>query len=230
MNKSACCICSQIRGDAANDLLAQLIGSRDYVRRVLLESEGFAVFPSVGPLTSGHILLCPKRHFRSFAQIPAALEGEFAVMKKRLSSLLAQTYGQRVHCFEHGSARKAQEPVCTVEHAHLHFVPTDTEIWPDIQHQFEWQPVESGIKNLAALVGDREYIWYESPEGIGAVTTALEGTFESQYLRKIFARVLGIGDMWNWREFPRAEVIADTYADVQHAFRARNGKQVAAGS
>src|SRR5438067_4194918 len=116
MNKSTCCICSQIVGDATNDLVAQLIDSHNYVRRVPLESESFAVIPSVGPLVSGHVLLCPKRHFRSFAQIPTMLEDEFAAMKKRLSAVLAEAYGRPVHYFEHGSAKKAQQPMCTVEH------------------------------------------------------------------------------------------------------------------
>src|SRR5258708_7550995 len=149
MNHHICCICSQIRGDAANDLLAQVIVSREYVRRVALESDGFAVIPSIGPLVRGHVLLCPKIHFKSFAQIPSTLEAELDGMKKRLASLLRQTYGQRIHYFEHGSAKRAQHPMCTVEHAHLHFVPTDVEIWSDIEHVFDWQPIPKSITSLA---------------------------------------------------------------------------------
>ena len=215
MNNKQCCICSQIRGDAKDDLLAQLIDASEYIRRVSLESNAFAVIPSVGPLVSGHVLLCPKGHFKSFAQIPITLEDEFASMKNRLSVLLRETYGQRVHYFEHGSAKKAQEPMCTVEHAHLHFVPTDVEIWSDIKHTVEWQPAENSVAKLAELVGDNEYIWYESPEGFSVVATAIEGTFESQYLRKVFAKAVGLGNAWNWREYPRSEVIAETYTNIQ---------------
>lgn len=217
MNKKKCCICSQIRGDANNDLIAQLVGSDKYVRRVLLESESFAVIPSVGPLVEGHVLLCPKQHFKSFGQIPTMLEGEFAVMKKRLSAILSETYRRRIHYFEHGSAKAAAQPMCTVEHAHLHLVPTDAEIWPTIQHQFEWQRIESHIADLSALVGDMEYIWYESPEGFSVVAKGIEGTFESQYLRKIFAKAIGLDEMWNWREFPKATMISETYASIRRA-------------
>jgi hypothetical protein len=138
-------------------------------------------------------------------------------MKKRVSAMLAETYGQRVHYFEHGSAKKAQQPMCTVEHAHLHFVPTDVEIWSDIEDAFEWQPVESNIGDLSALVGDMEYVWYESPEGFSVVAKGIEGTFESQYLRKIFAKALGLDEIWNWREFPGVTTISDTYATIQCA-------------
>ncbi len=217
MKKSTCCICSQIEGNAHNDLVAQLVGSDKYIRRVLLESESFAVIPSIGPLVEGHVLLSPKKHFKSFAQMATEFEQEFAIIKKRLSAILTRTYEQRIHYFEHGSAKKALQPMCTVEHAHLHFVPTNAEIWPDIQHQFDWQPIEKNIRNLAAFVGDMEYIWYESPEGLSVVAKGIEATFESQYLRKIFAKAVGLDELWNWREFPRVTMISDTYARIQRA-------------
>jgi ATP adenylyltransferase len=219
MSKSTCCICSQIRGDANNDLLAQLVEPGKYVRRVLLESESFAVIPSIGPLVEGHVLLCPKQHFKSFAQMPTMLEDEFVNIKKRLSAILTRTYRHRIHYFEHGSAKAAERPMCTVEHAHLHLVPTDAEIWTDIEHVFDWQPTPKSITSLAEVVGDMEYIWYESPEGFSVVATGIEGTFESQYLRKTFAKAVGLGNAWNWREFPRSEVITDTYNNIQRVVR-----------
>jgi diadenosine tetraphosphate (Ap4A) HIT family hydrolase len=216
MKKSTCCICSQIAGDASNDLLAQLIKSDEYVRRVALESKSFAIIPSIGPLTAGHVLLCPKRHFRSFAQMPIALGAEFTIMKAVISKVLAEIYVKPIHHFEHGSAKKSQHLICTVEHAHLHCVPTDVEIWCDIKDRFEWQRI-TNLSNLASFVGDMEYLWYESAEGFSFVTKGLEGAFESQYLRKVFAKNLGIRDAWNWRTFPRIQMVADTYRRMQPA-------------
>ena len=216
MDKHTCCICSQIHGDASNDLLTQLLGDESYVRRIPFESESFAVIPSVGPLVLGHVLLCPKAHVKSFSQIPLILEHEFVGMKKRLSAILAQTYRQSIHYFEHGSAKKAQQPVCTVEHAHLHFVPTNAEVWSIIKDEFEWSKV-SNLSDLSILVGDHEYLWYESPDGFSFVAQGIEGTFESQYLRKIFAKALGLEEIWNWREFPRVLTLSDTYSTIQRA-------------
>ena len=217
MKNTKCCICSQILGDATNDLVAQLVEPDKYVRRVPLESESFAVIPSIGPLVEGHVLLCPKQHFKSFAQMPTMLEDEFAIMKKRLSAILTRTYRHRIHYFEHGSAKAAEQPMCTVEHAHLHLVPTDAEIWADIKYVFDWQSIPKSITTLAEVVGDMEYIWYESPEGFSVVATGIEGTFESQYLRKIFAKAVGLGNEWNWRDFPRTTVISDTYASIKQS-------------
>lgn len=217
MQSNACCICSQIRGDASNDLLARLVDSDRYVRRVPLESESFAVIPSVGPLVPGHVLLCPRRHFKSFAQMPNGQESEFAITKKRLAEVLAKTFGKPIHCFEHGSAKKAAQPMCTVEHAHLHFVPTEVEVWPTIKADFAWHRIESGIASLSAVVGEMEYILYESPDGRSFVTCGREGTFESQYLRRVFATALG-NDGWNWRKSPRVPMMSLTYAALSREF------------
>lgn len=214
MKKSTCCICSQIEGDASNDLVAQLVAVDKYVRRVLLESESFAVIPSIGPLVEGHVLLCPLKHFKSFAQMPATLEDDFVILKRQISEVLTAAFSHRVHCFEHGSAKAADQPMCTVEHAHLHFVPTDTEIWPRIQNQFEWRQVGSSLAELASVVGDSEYLWYESPDGTAFVAKGDEGTFESQYLRKVFAKALGCEEEWNWRETPRVPIMSETYTRV----------------
>lgn len=216
MNEHSCCICSQIHGDASNDLLARLMADEGYVRRVPFESESFAVIPSVGPLVEGHVLLCPKHHFKSFSQVPLTLEDEFILIKSRVLSSIGKTFGRSIHYFEHGSARAAAQPVCTVEHAHLHVVPTEVEIWPMIKDAFAWHSLaDVRLSELSTITGDLEYLWYETPDGESFVTTAIEGTFESQYMRKVFARALNCEETWNWREFPRVEALSDTYTRLQ---------------
>src|ERR1044072_1632122 len=130
-----CCICSQIRGNRENDLLAELIDPSSYLRRVPLETDLFAVIPSIGPLTVGHVLLCPKEHFKSFSDIPARYYRECSAIKRHITDVLRHIYNKRVHCFEHGNAQNSERPVCSVEHAHLHFVPTNIEVWPVIEQQ-----------------------------------------------------------------------------------------------
>jgi hypothetical protein len=67
LKTTECCLCSQIAGEEFNDLIARMLNGEPYVRRVMLESRSFAAIPSLGPLVSGHPLLCPRMHVRSFA-------------------------------------------------------------------------------------------------------------------------------------------------------------------
>ena len=63
LKTTECCLCNQIAGEEANDLIARLLQGEPYVRRVMLESRSFAAIPSLGPLVSGHTLLCPNEAY-----------------------------------------------------------------------------------------------------------------------------------------------------------------------
>lgn len=201
-SSTGCCLCSQIRGDAANDLIAQMLPGYPYVRRILLEDKSFAVIPSLGPLRSGHSLLCPKSHVSSFAQLAAGEEAGFLAMKARLRATLSLVHGPRVLLFEHGMARSSDHILCTVSHAHMHFVPVPEAFDLGDACGPGWEVFNGSLAALHELAGDREYVLYESPEGESRVLTTEAGALGSQYMRRIIARRLGDATPWNWRESP----------------------------
>jgi diadenosine tetraphosphate (Ap4A) HIT family hydrolase len=215
-----CCICSEIRGERDNDLIAKALGGEFYIRRVALEAATFAVLPSLGPLAPGHVLLCPKGHYRSFAALPRELHPGFEDLKQRLTGLLCATYGGPVHYFEHGMASRGGRVVCTVEHAHLHAVPSFVDVWHCLNSEAGWEAVNSGLDNLKLAVGGLEYLYYELPDGKRYICRALPGEFESQYLRRIFARELGSPDKWDWRECPAAPAAHAIYERLRNAAHA----------
>ena len=217
--KSVCCICSQIAGDENKDLIAKTIGASVYLRRIAFESEYFAVIPSLGPLAPGHSLLCPKQHYKSFASLPLIYEEDYNLMKIRLSEVLQFLYDMPIHCFEHGSAKEATEPLCTVDHAHLHFIPTTVDIWEFLGENFSWEYVDGSLLNLHRVSGGLEYLYYETPDGRHKLAKAERGTFESQYMRKVFANALGKESDWNWREAPAPSETHKTYERIKQSVR-----------
>jgi len=198
-----CCLCSQIAGHSSNDLIAHMLGTGQYVRRVPIEDARFAVVPSLGPLVDGHVILCPRRHYRSLALLPSALDPDFAAAKAVATSALGRAYGKPVHYFEHGSARDGGRVLCTVAHAHLHLVPADLKLWPlNGDPSVVWRPIDRRMEDLRREAGAAEYLYYESPDGEAAVATSECGEFQSQYMRKLFAEALGRPTAWNWRSNP----------------------------
>ncbi len=83
-----CCLCSQIAGNPKNDLIGRLLPQLRYERRVAMETQSFAVIPSLGPIVSGHVLVCPKSHAKSLACVPPELDDEFQKLKERLTHVL----------------------------------------------------------------------------------------------------------------------------------------------
>ncbi len=198
-----CCLCSQIQGCEENDLIAHLLPGVPYARRIMMESDSFAVLPSLGPLVRGHSLLCPKAHTRSFAHLDSHLHAEYREVKARLEKRLRQIYGCGITLFEHGMAATGDRIPCSVEHAHLHFLPLANAFQAGVQADNEWIEFDGRLEMLSRLAQGREYIFHETPDGVCRILTrADEGFLESQYMRRIIARGLGPSVHWNWREAP----------------------------
>src|SRR5262249_3838102 len=81
----------------------------------------FIVVVDFSPLIIGHLLLLPRRHYLSFAQV---LADRTSALEEVLSWLLPayeRTFGKAV-ILEHGSSRDMNHSAC-VSHAHWHLVP-----------------------------------------------------------------------------------------------------------
>jgi ATP adenylyltransferase len=207
-----CHLCAQIAGDSAADLVHSVLAPAIYRRAVCGETTEFAVIPSIGPLVAGHVLVTPKRHVRSFASLPGWQRDSGDELAARLAADLARVYDQPVHKFEHGSARCGSTIACSVEHAHLHLLPTEAEVWPLIQDAGPWRDL--GTQSLATIVAGREYLLYEQPNGERRVWITDETPIASQFMRQAFAAALRIPQYWDWRTHPRREEIRATLARV----------------
>jgi diadenosine tetraphosphate (Ap4A) HIT family hydrolase len=206
-----CCLCSQIEGRAANDLIARMLPGEPYVRRVMLESASFAVMPSLGPLVPGHCLLCPKKHVTSFARIDDRLHDEYEAVKSTLKASLATKYRGEVVVFEHGMAATGGRTLCTVDHAHMHFVPQPrgSEEGPALARG--WLEMDGRLRTLRRLSTGREYIYYEPPNGPALLLASAQPGLESQYMRRAIAERVGRAEAWNWREAPDARAADETW-------------------
>jgi len=206
---STCCLCAQIAGEWENDLLHDLLGPSDYKRRVSLESDRAAVIPSLGPLAPGHVLVCPKRHLRSVAAADELEREQIWAMAERTAKRLEAIFAAPVHRFEHGDAERGDEISCSVEHAHLHLLPTAADPWPRIGRELGWRQVASEDE-LPELVEGREYLLYQAPGGVLQVHLPTQKV-PSQLLRRRFAEAMGTSSTWNWRDLPLAQSAAATH-------------------
>ena len=211
-NFDHCCLCSQIAGERENDLLSSLLDCGDgYQRRIAMETEYFAVIPSVGALTAGHVLLCPKPHVTSLGELSAEIAAEYLEAKRNLTATIVARFHSPVHAFEHGCAKGSPRVICTVDHAHLHLLPAPKGLTDIILGAFSWRQIGAKSDDLARAVNALEYLYYESPDGECFVAQQKQ-EFESQIMRRIIASALGKCEAWNWREHPNLSEVERTYA------------------
>jgi diadenosine tetraphosphate (Ap4A) HIT family hydrolase len=218
----ACCLCAQIKGQPSEDLISRLSEDCRYVRRVAMESDTFAIVPSLGPLAPGHVLLCPKQHFKSLACVPVEYDRELAWLRATLTRALHDLYRTDVHCFEHGTAPESSRILCTVAHAHLHLVPATVDITEALMTDGEWTELEDGLASLQSAVGTAEYLYYEAPHGVRMVRLADSERIPSQYMRRLFASALGRPHAWDWRVEPDVAQVDQAFREIQ-AFVQRAG-------
>lgn len=214
---STCFICGQIAGDPAADLLADTLGGT-YRRRVLVESRSFAAIPSLGGLIAGHVILCPVEHLRRMADASDACSREYAEVQRALVALLAKEFGGEVHLFEHGCSRDGRTVPCTVDHAHVHYLPLPPGISPQLPRAYTWHAIPNGLRSLRDSAPDSEYLYYEAPDGAAWLALPGDAPFQSQILRRAFADALGIGESWNWRADSRRAVVVETESRVDSAW------------
>jgi diadenosine tetraphosphate (Ap4A) HIT family hydrolase len=204
MNQTAACsLCSQIAGRPENDLIAGMLTGQPYVRRVILESASFVLLPSLGPLAPGHVLLCPRRHVKSLAALGSERDEEYEAVYRQTVHLLESIYGGYVHLFEHGMAARGTRTVCTVDHAHLHFVPLPRPLEASMILN-GWVAYDGSLAELRHATRGEAYVSFESPVGVRGILPDEAGRIESQLMRKIIAKALGKERIWNWRDYPNA--------------------------
>lgn len=215
----SCHLCSELRTELP----------AEQWNRPLLESDHFVVLPSLGALVEGWLLLLPREHYLSYGALPEELLPELQAMTHRVSSLVDSNYGP-VSIFEHGPARPNCAVGCSVDHAHLHFVPLHFDL-KEATNQVASTEMVWGPANIrdcrTAHVGGQDYIYIEQPVGQGII--AKGGSFGSQLIRRAIANRLGMANEFDWRENPHVHRIIATMSTISTVF-ARHACAVTQGA
>lgn len=193
MRKDNCDFCDEFSQGSTN-AFASLYGTklRD---RVVASTRNFIVLPTLGPVTEGHILVLPKRHFRAVADIDDELIRECEEIVGWMKHVLNSQYGSCV-LFEHGT--RNSDVGCGIYHGHIHAVPIAKENDPiDILiAKHKMLPVADFVGVKHSIMPEVSYLWYEDTNGKRYVCEA--SCLPSQYMRRLLAGALGKED-WDWR-------------------------------
>jgi diadenosine tetraphosphate (Ap4A) HIT family hydrolase len=198
-------------GEAPCHFCAQFTApsDKDMSQAVLFESPRFVVWPSVGALIPGWLLIVPRRHTLTLAEMSDAELDELAMLRSQVRASL-DPLGPVV-CFEHGPCASGQEVGCGVDHAHLHLVPTEAEILAGAQRLFaplSWRSIDSLAKGREALDTDESYLYVQDQKGREWLASHAE--IPSQLIRKVIASHLGRPKDYNWRTHPEEPNVKKT--------------------
>ena len=93
---------------------------------------------------------------------------------------MEEKYKTSIHIFEHGNDIECKRVLCTVEHAHMHFLPANVDIYKIIKTSFSWEETSINLHCLREQTQGREYLYYENYGKTPIISRANEDGFESQ--------------------------------------------------
>ncbi len=201
VTKVDCEYCSEFLGGTDN-AFSRIYGP--FESRTILDTGTVRVFPTLGQLVEGHLLIAPMEHYPSFADLDPQTMEEVIGITDRVRTVLEHHYGACV-LFEHG-ARGANPGGCGIYHAHLHAVPfaTDEPIAYLKGHHTYYQV--SSLMELGQRVKG-SYLYFENNKRERFVFEAT--CLPSQYLRRILADSIGKAN-WDWRSCGREQELRST--------------------
>jgi len=120
----ACDFCDELNG-GKNNTFARVYEGR-LQSRIVVRTESFAVVPSMGQLSEGHLLILPKVHRLSLGHLTENERRELATVRERVYTALTMLSGTPVW-FEHGCVGESTGG-CGIYHAHLHAVPVRRDL------------------------------------------------------------------------------------------------------
>jgi diadenosine tetraphosphate (Ap4A) HIT family hydrolase len=200
-----CDFCNEFSGRRNNSFNS--IYGNDPTNRLLFRSADFVVFPTLGQIVEGYLLLVPTEHHTSLADLPVSLFQTFARLSESVTAALAAEYGPCL-LFEHGT-RSVDAGGCGISHAHLHAVPFPTNLDPidSLRKQFSGKQLRDLGEIAQCSKGLPGYLFYQ--DSLSRAFLFDVGNLPSQYMRRIMAEALGL-ENWDWRAVGREERLVAT--------------------
>ncbi len=194
------------------------IGDFHFGDRMLYLSPNFVVFPTVGQIVEGYLLIASRVHYLGVGQVPNTLYAELEEVKGLVKNVLIAEYGPSVVFFEHGPASEVRKGGCCIEHAHLHCVPVEVDILKELSANFTLQRIDNFLPLKQLFANGIPYLYWENAQGQRFVFAVAE-VIPPQYIRQIIASKIGKIDRWDWRTCPGWEEMRKTIATLKPHFQ-----------
>lgn len=193
-----------VQGPKKSDCIFCMLmkGIMEPQRPILYESDNFIVVPGNGAFMEGYIMILPKAHVMSCAELDISQRKEMLEVISDVKDILGSIYKSNILVWENGSGSSGKgKPKTSIVHAHIHACPSKLNILETTK--VTGVPVNKiCIENLAnysensyLLICDYDDQWYISYDS--------ELYIPRQFIRQLIALENNIaGELWNWREYP----------------------------
>lgn len=200
-----CDLCMEIRHEAAwatgNRQHTQSVAIKPFSRLIRKHNDSLTL-AGLGALAPGYTLLVPDRHVGSVGELPPLKVRELYQTASQIAMHIRQEFDCTPVVIEHGSSGASHEPrgAACIVHAHVHIFPIDRGVEPDRFVAPESQRVKS-LEQLCRVAAEGKNYYYCSwAPGSGYLSVGAD--LGHQHARRVWARMLGKADEWDWAAAP----------------------------
>lgn len=168
-----------------------------FEEQIIAENKDWYVVATLGQITDGgYVLVIPKQHVLCIGAMTENSISKIDNISRIVGDYIEIEYGIRPIIFEHGIVGQ------TIQHAHLHFLPTQVRLCGRIYQDFPNSQI-CFLNSLPLLrlnydmTGRKKYLFWSTPEGL--LKAVIDPPAPLQYLRLIAAELLGRPERGNWR-------------------------------
>jgi len=183
--------------------------------RILWEGDKFVLLPSIGSITPGYVLLMPRQHVRSFADLSSVELSTALDIAEQVRSIVSRRFGPTILA-EHGPGQPGTRSAACCDHAHWHLIPCDPHQVSQVYDQTAGIPTSININELCQWK-DQAYIFLSPLKHVYWVWPCSENT-PSQFVRRVCANILKLEDYYDWGVFPFTENMIVTRSELGSPF------------
>lgn len=171
--------------------------------RVLMETNNWFAIPTMGCLTVGYVLVVCKQHYQSLANLNQELYQEMLSLKGMVEDKLKKELGLECLAFEHGVTAPCYSGANSVDHVHLHIVPSPKKVWNQLLKEYRMDHFDR-IADYDTLFSKwitnypQTYMLFQDLDKVLYYKASAYG-FPSQFFRKCLAPYFHAED-WNWKQ------------------------------
>jgi diadenosine tetraphosphate (Ap4A) HIT family hydrolase len=199
---SNCEFCIEL-SDFKKSRFAQIYNN---IQRIVFSDKHFCIMPPLGQLFSGSLLLLPKAHYCSFAEIPSDLRVNLTQTINNIEKRL-QKFG-KIILFEHGTTPEIGDG-CGIYHAHIHIIPIPSSISPEFLLGSKFKNFLNINDALSYVEPQKPYLLYRGTNKRYFIKI-LTKRLQSQYFRKKIHEYFNLESPWDWKKYKYEKKIIET--------------------
>lgn len=207
-----CDFCNELNGE--DNLYWKVAEKYSLPRnRMIYESKNWVIWPTIGAIVPGYVLIVSKRHRISMMDCDKKEIVELESLLKETRRILESIYRMPCIMFEHGGVCGISNKPSCIDHCHLHVLPIREDIYDKIDvDKFKIIEFKSLNEFYKRIKHSGSYLLYQNHKEQFCIMYA--NTYISQYFRQLIALSEGLPEKWNWRYNYFVENINKTINDI----------------